>query len=56
MAFNPTRATASITGAQLTKATTATIRRTLINIATPIATPARRGRIHLPASGPREHT
>src|SRR5665647_529980 len=47
MAFNLTRAAATITGPALAKATTATIRRKLIQIPARIATSARR--VHLPA-------
>lgn len=54
IAFNLTRAAASVTGGQLRKATTATIRRTLINVAARIATSARRTRLHLPTAWPWE--
>ena len=49
MAFNLTRAAATITGTTLAKATTATIRRKLIQIPARIATSARRVHLHLPA-------
>jgi Transposase DDE domain group 1 len=49
MAFNLTRAAATITGTALAKATTATIRRKLIQIPARISTSARRVHLHLPA-------
>jgi hypothetical protein len=53
MAFNLTRAAATLTkAATLAKATTATIRRTLINVPARIATSARRLRLHLPTNWP----
>jgi hypothetical protein len=53
MAFNLTRAAATLTKtAALAKATTATIRRTLINIPARIATSARRLHLHLPTNWP----
>jgi hypothetical protein len=53
MAFNLTRAAATLTKtAALAKATTATIRRTLINVPARIATSARRLHLHLPANWP----
>src|SRR4051812_31652783 len=53
MAFNLTRAAATLTqAAALAKATTATIRRTLINVPARIATSARRLRLHLPTNWP----
>jgi hypothetical protein len=56
MAFNLTRAAATLTqAAALAKATTATIRRTLINVPARIATSARRLRLHLPANWPWQH-
>ena len=55
IAFNLTRAAASITGPALAKATTATIRRKLIIVPARIASSARRLRLHLPTSWPWEH-
>jgi hypothetical protein len=53
MAFNLTRAAATLTkAAALAKATTATIRRTLVNVPARIATSARRLRLHLPTNWP----
>ena len=53
MAFNLTRAAASVTTAPaLARATTATIRRKLINVPARIATSARRLRLHLPTNWP----
>src|SRR3954463_3245938 len=53
MAFNLTRAAASLTTTPaLAKATTATIRRKLINVPARIATSARRLRLHLPTNWP----
>src|SRR5215212_1588761 len=53
MAFNLTRAAGTLTtAAALAKATTATIRRTLINIPARIATSARRLHLHLPTNWP----
>jgi hypothetical protein len=53
MAFNLTRAAASVTTAPaLARATTATIRRKLINVPARIATSARRLRLHLPTDWP----
>jgi len=54
MAFNLTRAAATITGNGLTRATTATIRRKLIMVPARIATSARRLRLHLPRDWPWE--
>lgn len=54
MAFNLTRAAASITGKALAKATTATIRRTLIVVPARIASSARRLTLHLPRAWPWE--
>ncbi|HEX2398695.1 MAG TPA: IS1380 family transposase [Mycobacterium sp.] len=48
MAFNLTRAAATLAGGELTKATTATIRRKLINVAARTASSARRTTLHLP--------
>ena len=55
MAFNLTRAAACLTGPQLAKATTGTIRRTLITVPARIATSARRLMLHLPLSWPWQH-
>jgi hypothetical protein len=55
MAFNLTRAAATLTrNADLTKATTATIRRKLITVPARIATSARRLKLHLPTGWPWE--
>ena len=54
MAFNLTRAAATLTGPKLAKATTGTIRRTLISVPARIATTARRVTLHLPAAWPWE--
>ncbi len=54
MAFNLTRATATITGPGLAKATTATIRRKLIAVPARIACSARRVTLHLPTAWPWE--
>jgi hypothetical protein len=52
MAFNLTRATATLTGPTLAKATTASIRRKLIAVPARIASSARRLTLHLPTSWP----
>ena len=52
MAFNLTRAAATITGPGLAKATTATIRRKLIAVPARVASSARRMTLHLPADWP----
>jgi hypothetical protein len=52
MAFNLTRAAATITGPALAKATTATIRRKLVAVPARVASSARRVTIHLPAHWP----
>jgi len=52
MAFNLTRAAGTLTGAPLAKATTGTIRRTLITVPARIATSARRVVLHLPQVWP----
>lgn len=52
IAFNLTRAAATLTGHELAKATTGTIRRKLINIATRLAASARRITLHLPVGWP----
>ena len=54
IAFNLTRAAASLTDSQLAKATTATIRRKLITVPTRVATSARRITLHLPQAWPWE--
>jgi len=54
IAFNLTRAAASVTDPQLAKATTATIRRKLITVPARVATSARRITLHLPKSWPWE--
>jgi len=54
MAFNLTRAAATITGPPLAKATTATIRRKLIAVPARIACSARRVTLHLPTGWPWE--
>jgi len=55
MAFNLTRAVATLAGPALAKATTATIRRKLITIPARIASSARRLTLHLPTHWPWEH-
>lgn len=52
MAFNLTRAAATITGPSLAKATTGTIRRKIISIPARIASSARRITLHLPQGWP----
>ena len=54
MAFNLTRAAATITGPALAKASTATIRRTLVTVPARIASSARRLTLHLPRDWPWE--
>ncbi len=54
MAFNLTRAAATITGPSLAKSTTATIRRKLINLPARIASSARKVTLHLPTAWPWE--
>ena len=54
MAFNLTRAAATITGPGLARATTLTIRRKLIAVPARIASSARRRRLHLPTDWPWE--
>ena len=54
MAFNLTRAAATITGPGLARARTATIRRTLITVPARIASSARRLTLHLPRGWPGE--
>jgi hypothetical protein len=52
MSFNLTRAAAALTGTTLAKATTATIRRTLITVPARVAFSARRLALHLPTNWP----
>jgi hypothetical protein len=52
MAFNLTRAAATLTGLPLTKATTGTIRRRLISVPARLASTARRLTLHLPSAWP----
>jgi hypothetical protein len=52
--FNLTRAAATIRGTKLAKATTATIRRTLITVPARVASSARRVTLHLPTAWPWE--
>lgn len=54
IAFNLTRAAATITGPALAKATTATIRRKIISIPARIASSARKLTLHLPQNWPWE--
>ena len=54
MAFNLTRAAATISGPRLAKATTATIRRKLITVPARVASSARRIVLHLPTAWPWE--
>ena len=54
MAFNLTRAAATIAGPALARATTATIRRKLITVPARIASSARRVTLHLPTAWPWE--
>jgi hypothetical protein len=54
IAFNLTRAAASLTDPQTAKATTATIRRKLITVPARVATSARRITLHLPQAWPWE--
>ena len=55
IAFNLTRAAATLTGPAVAKSTTATIRRKLIAVPARIAFSARRVTVHLPAAWPWEH-
>jgi DDE family transposase len=50
--FNLTRTAAALTGPQLAKATTGTVRRTLITVPVRVATSARRLVLHLPRAWP----
>ena len=54
IAFNLTRTAATITGSDLAKATTATIRRKLITVPARVASSARRITLHLPTAWPWE--
>ena len=54
IAFNLTRAAATLTGPALAKATTATVRRTLITVPARLASSARRITLHLPSAWPWE--
>ena len=54
IAFNLTRAAATISGADLAKATTATLRRKLITVPARVASSARRITLHLPTAWPWE--
>jgi len=57
MAFNLTRAAGTLTGdPKLTKATTGTLRRTLVSVPARIASSARRLTLHLPTDWPWETT
>ena len=56
MAFNLTRAAATLAGPAMGKATTATIRRKLVNVPARIASSARRLTLHLPSAWPWENT
>ena len=55
MAFNLTRAAASLAGGRLARATTATVRRTLVAVPARVASSARRLRLHLPNNWPWQH-
>ena len=55
IAFNLTRAAATLTGPAVAKSTTATIRRKLIAVPARIASSARRITVHLPAAWPWEN-
>ena len=56
MAFNLTRAAAALTGVRrLARATTATVRRTLVHVPARVATSARRLTLHLPRAWPWQH-
>ena len=52
MAFNLTRAAGTLAGGRLGKATSATIRRTLITVPARVASSARRLTLHLPQGWP----
>jgi hypothetical protein len=55
MAFNLTRAAATLAGGRLARATTATVRRTLIAVPARAASSAQRLTLHLPRNWPWEH-
>jgi hypothetical protein len=55
MAFNLTRAAAALAGGTLARATTATVRRTLVAVPARVASSARRLTLHLPTSWPWQH-
>jgi hypothetical protein len=55
IAFNLARAVGTLSGAELAKATTATLRRKLINVPARIAISARRITVHLPHAWPWQH-
>ena len=55
MAFNLTRAAATLAGPAMGKATTATIRRKLVHVPARIASSARRLTLHLPRAWPWEN-
>lgn len=55
MAFNLTRAAATLTGTSMAKATTGTIRRELVHVPARVASSARRLTLHLPRSWPWEN-
>ena len=55
VAFNLTRAAATVSGTDLARSTTPTIRRKLINIPARAATSARRVTLHLPVAWPWQH-
>ena len=56
IAFNLTRATGTLASGALGKAVTATVRRTLINVAARVSTSARRITLHLPEHWPWEES
>jgi DDE family transposase len=55
IAFNLARAVGTLSGGDMAKATTATLRRKLINVPARIATSARRITVHLPNAWPWQH-
>jgi hypothetical protein len=55
MAFNLTRAAATLAGTTMAKATTATIRRKIVHVPARIASSARRLTLHLPCAWPWEN-
>jgi hypothetical protein len=56
IAFSLTRAAATLSGTTLARATTATIRRTLIGVPARVASSARRLTLHLPLAWPWQHS